>query len=107
MSTLLNQASAVLDRRRGLRQLANLDVPVALHDRIRLVEVVAPAALSALGSGALAILFFRQLPTLGSIQGPAVFGLVLLAGLALVWAAGEASRPVLRGALAGEALRDQ
>ena len=105
-STLLNQASAVLDRRRELRQLANLGVPSGLHDRTRLVEVVAPAALSALGSGGLAILFFAQLPTMTPTPfGPILFGASLLAGIALVWAAGEACRPVLRTALAGVGVR--
>ncbi|MFT4216302.1 MAG: hypothetical protein QM619_03835 [Micropruina sp.] len=105
-STLLNQASAVLDRRRELRQLANLGVPRSLHDQTRLVEVVAPAALSAVGSGGLAMLFFAQLPSMaGAPIGPFLFALSLLAGVALVWAAGEACRPVLRAALAGVGVR--
>lgn len=100
-STLLNQASAALDRRRELRQLANLGVPAGLHDGTRLVEVVAPAALSALGSGGLAILFFAQLPRLGaaSVVGPLLFVASLVLGIALVWAAGEACRPVVRAAV--------
>lgn len=107
-STLLNQASAVLDRRRELRQLANLGVPRTLHDRTRLLEVVTPAALSALGSGGLAMLFFAQLPKVGSAaSGPALFALALAAGVALVWAAGEACRPVMRTALAGVGVRAQ
>ncbi|MFT4296541.1 MAG: hypothetical protein QM582_14125 [Micropruina sp.] len=105
-STLLNQASAVLDRRRELRQLANLGVPRTLHDRTRLVEVVAPAALSALGSGGLAMLFFAQLPSMASAPiGPVLFAASLLAGVTLVWAAGEACRPVMRSALAGVGVR--
>ena len=100
-STLLNQASAALDRRRDLRQLANLGVPAGLHDGTRLVEVVAPAALSALGSGGLAMLFFAQLPRLGaaSVVGPLLFVASLVLGIALVWAAGEACRPVVRAAV--------
>ncbi len=105
-STLLNQASAVLDRRRELRQLANLGVPRRLHDRTRMVEVVAPAALSALGSGGLAILFFAQLPSMNATPiGPVLFAASLLAGIAVVWAAGEACRPMLRTALAGVGVR--
>jgi len=101
-STLLNQASAVLDRRRELQQLGNLGVPVVLHDRTRLVEVVVPAALAALGSGFLAVFFFGLLPKAGGSQ----FGLLgfpgaLAAGIALVWAAGEACRPLVRAAVAG------
>ena len=107
VSTLLNQASTVLDRARELRRLANLGVPAQLHDRTRMIEVVAPAAFSALGSGGLAILFFRQLPTVGTSPGPATFGVVLLAGLVLVWAAGEACRPVQRMALAGVGVRSE
>ena len=65
-----------------------------------LVEVVAPAALSALGSGGLAILFFAQLPRLGaSPVGPALFVASLVLGIVLVWAAGEACRPVVRAAV--------
>lgn len=101
-STLLNQASAVLDRRSELRQLANVGVPVQLHDRTRLVEVVTPAALSALGSGGLAVLFFAVLPKVGSQQlGVLPFAAALLAGIALVWAAGEACRPLVRTAVTG------
>jgi len=99
-STLLNQASAVLDRRTELRQLANIGVPIELHARTRLVEVVAPAALSALGSGGLAVFFFALLPKAGAQQlGVVPFAGALLAGLALVWAAGEACRPLVRTAV--------
>lgn len=99
-STLLNQASAVLDRRTELRQLASLGVPVDLHDRTRLVEVVAPAALSAFGSGGLAVFFFGLLPKLGAQQlGALPFAGALLAGIALVWVAGEACRPLIRTAV--------
>lgn len=99
-STLLNQASAVLDRRQELRQLGNLGVPVALHHRIRLVEVVAPAALAALGSGGLAVFFFGLLPRVGADQlGMIGFGAALTGGIVLVWAAGEACRPLVRAAV--------
>ena len=105
-STLLNQACGILDRRRELRQLANLGVPRSLHDRTRLVEVVAPAALSALGSGGLAVFFFAQLPSMASAPiGPILFVASLLAGIALVWAAGEACRPILRTALSSVGVR--
>ncbi len=105
-STLLNQASAVLDRRRELQQLGNLGVPVVLHDRTRLVEVVAPAALAALGSGLLAVFFFGLLPRVGTSQvGLLAFFGALLAGIALVWAAAEACRPLVRAAVAGTAPR--
>lgn len=105
-SALLNQTSAVLDRRRELRQLANLGVPRTLHDRTRLFEVVAPATLSALGSGVLAILFFSQLPTVGAFtSAPVVFAGCLAVGVGLVWAAGEACRPVMRAALSDVGVR--
>lgn len=101
-STLLNQASAVLDRRRELERLGNLGVPLALHSRARLVEVTVPAALSALGSGALALFFFGMLPKIGHNElGMAVFAGALDVGVALVWAAGEACRPLVRSAVAG------
>ncbi|HEY3339364.1 MAG TPA: FtsX-like permease family protein [Propionicimonas sp.] len=99
-STLLNQAAAVLDRRRELRQLGNLGVPVSLHHRIRVVEVIAPAALAALGSGGLAVFFLGLLPKVGSDHlGVLGFGSALLAGVALVWLAGEACRPLVRAAV--------
>ncbi|MFT4109025.1 hypothetical protein [Propionicimonas sp.] len=105
-STLLNQASAVLDRRGELRRLANMGVPTRLHDRTRLVEVVAPAALSALGSGGLAVFFFGLLPKVGAQQlGAVPFAVALLLGLLVVWAAGEACRPLVRAAVAGTTLR--
>ncbi len=105
-STLLNQASAVLDRRRELQRLANLGVPLAFHDRTRLVEVVTPAALASLGSGGLAIFFFALLPKLaGGPAGLVLFVLALVAGVALVWAAGEACRPLLRSIVAEPEIR--
>ena len=92
----------MLDRRSELRQLANVGVPVRLHDRTRLVEVVTPAALSALGSGGLAVFFFALVPKVGSQQlGVLPFAAALLAGIALVWAAGEACRPLVRTAVTG------
>jgi hypothetical protein len=102
-STLLNQASAVLDRREDLHQLGNLGVPETLHHRVRLVEVTAPAALAALGSGGLAVFFFGLLPKVGADHlGIIAFGAALAAGIALVWAAGEACRPLVRAAVSGE-----
>jgi hypothetical protein len=101
-STLLNQASGVLDRREDLHQLGNLGVPVSLHSRVRLVEVVAPSALAALGSGGLAVFFFGLLPKVGADQlGMLAFGMALVAGIVLVWAAGEACRPLVRAAVTG------
>lgn len=100
-STLLNQASAVLDRRQDLRQLANLGVPESLHHQVRLVEVTAPAALAALGSGGLAVFFFGLLPKVGTDHlGVLAFGGALAVGIAVVWAAGEACRPLVRAAVA-------
>ncbi|HEY3547087.1 MAG TPA: hypothetical protein VGK17_13525 [Propionicimonas sp.] len=99
-STLLNQAAAVLDRRLELRQLGNLGVPVSLHHNIRVVEVIAPAALAALGSGGLAVFFLGLLPKVGSDHlGILGFGSALVAGVALVWLAGEACRPLVRAAV--------
>jgi hypothetical protein len=99
-STLLNQAAAVLDRRQELRQLGNLGVPVSLHHSIRVVEVIAPASLAALGSGGLAVFFLGLLPKVGSDHlGLLGFGSALVAGVALVWLAGEACRPLVRAAV--------
>jgi hypothetical protein len=107
-STLLNQASAVLDRRQELLQLDHLGTPVGIHDRSRGVEVVAPAALSALGSAAIAVFFFGALGIAGPGSDPvtvALFGAALVAGLVVVWAAGEACRPLIRSVLAGGDVR--
>ncbi len=101
-STLLNQASAVLDHRQELHQLGNLGVPESLHHRTRLVEVVVPAAFASLGSGGLAVYFFGVLEQSEPSQfGSLAFLGTLVVGIALVWAAGEACRPLVRSAVAG------
>jgi len=98
-STLLNQASAVLDRKQELRQLANLGVPLELHARVRLISVVAPAALAAFGAGGMAAFFFALMPKLGTNDlGYWSFTAAMAVGIALVWAAGEACRPLVRTA---------
>ncbi len=64
------------------------------------MEVVAPAALAALGSGGLAVFFFGLLPRVGADQlGMIGFGAALAGGIVLVWAAGEACRPLVRAAV--------
>ena len=105
-STLLNQASSVLDRRGELKQLDNLGVPLTLHDRTRLVEVVAPAALAALGSGLFAVFFFGLVPAVAiNPVGMVAFVAALVAGVALVWAAAEACRPLLRSVVTTTTVR--
>lgn len=107
-STLLNQASAVLDRRQELLQLDHLGTPVDTHDRTRAVEVVAPAALSALGSAGVAVFFFGALGIAAPGGDPvslALFASALVAGLVLVWAAGEACRPLIRSMVSGDEVR--
>lgn len=107
-SALLNQASAVLDRRQELLQLDHLGTPVWIHDRARGVEVVAPAALSALGSAAVAVFFFGALGVAtpgGDPVSLALFASALAGGLVLVWIAGEACRPLIRSVLAGGEVR--
>ena len=100
-STLLNQASAVLDRRQEVRELSNLGVPLQLHSRVRLVGVVAPAALAAFGAGGMAGFFFALMPSLGtSTLGYWTFTAAMGVGIALVWAAGEACRPLVAAAAA-------
>ena len=103
-STLLNQASAVLDRRQEVRELSNLGVPLQLHSQVRLVGVVAPAALAAFGAGGMAGFFFALMPNLGtSTLGYWTFTAAMGVGIALVWAAGEACRPLVAAAASSQA----
>lgn len=98
-STLLNQACSVMDRRLEVRQLSNLGTPLALHSRVRLIGVVVPAAVAAFGAGGMAALFFALLPKLGiNGMGYWSFTAAMAVGIALVWAAGEACRPLVAAA---------
>ena len=89
----------MLDRRQEVRELSNLGVPLQLHSRVRLVGVVAPAALAAFGAGGMAGFFFALMPSLGtSTLGYWTFTAAMGVGIALVWAAGEACRPLVAAA---------
>lgn len=64
-----------------------------------LATCLAPAALAAFGAGGMAGFFFALMPTLGtSGVGYWVFTAAMAAGIALVWAAGEACRPLVAAA---------
>lgn len=104
-STSLNQAAAVLDRRGALVNLDHLGAPRSLFDRVRTREVLAPTALAAVGSAGLAVSFFLAMGVgsdlFTNVGGLVTLAVMLVSGLALVWVASLACRPVLRGVLAG------
>ena len=102
------QAAAVLDRRReiALQNLAGM--PVELLDSVRRRSVLVPLLFVGVGSAATALIMF--LPLLGTVAITDLSGLLLLAaflavGCALVFAATETSRPLLRSVLADTVVR--
>lgn len=108
VSAGIAQAAAVLDRRReiALQNLAGM--PVELLDSVRRRSVLVPLLFVALGSAATALVMF--LPLLGTvaITDPTGIGLLLAflaGGCALVFAATETSRALLRSVLADTVVR--
>lgn len=102
-STALNQVVGVLDRRTELIQLDHTGAPRVLQNRVRLLEVLTPTLLAAVGSAGLGWFFFAVVLSSSQLASdPAALGLLgalLAVGIALVWLAGEAGRPVLRSVL--------
>lgn len=108
VSAGIAQAAAVLDRRReiALQNLAGM--PVELLDSVRRRSVLVPLLFVSVGSAAVALLMF--LPLLGTVAVTDPTGLLLLVtflavGCALVFAATETSRPLLRSVLADTVVR--
>ena len=108
VSAGIAQAAAVLDRRReiALQNLAGM--PVELLDSVRRRSVLVPLLFVALGSAGTALVMF--LPLLGTVAIKDPTGIALLltflaAGCALVFAATETSRPLLRSVLADTVVR--
>ena len=108
VSAGIAQAASVLDRRREIALQNLAGTPVELHDAVRRRAVLVPLVFVASGSALTAIVMF--LPLLGmavvsSVQGPVLLVAFLAGGCALVFAATETSRPLLRSVLADTVVR--
>ncbi|MBO3102140.1 FtsX-like permease family protein [Cellulomonas fengjieae] len=108
VSAGIAQAAGVLDRRReiALQNLAGM--PVELHDSVRRRSVLVPLLFVAVGSAVTALVMFFPLFGMVALTSPG--GLLLLfgfltGGCALVFAATETSRPLLRSVLADTVVR--
>ncbi len=102
------QAAAVLDRRRELALARLAGVPGELFDQVRRREVLVPLLVVSVGSAVAALVMFFPVFGLAAVIAPS--GLLLLVGclgggVALVLAATEASRPLLRRVLADTVVR--
>ncbi|WP_407345580.1 FtsX-like permease family protein [Pengzhenrongella phosphoraccumulans] len=102
------QAASVLDRRREYALAHLAGVPVELFDAVRRREVIGPMLVVSVGSAVAAVLIFFPLLGAAVLQSPG--GLLLLVGClvggaALVFAATETSRPLLREVLAETVVR--
>ncbi|CAM5780631.1 FtsX-like permease family protein [Cellulomonas persica] len=102
------QAASVLDRRRELALAHLAGVPTELFDAVRRREVLGPVLAASVGSAGLALALFFPLFGLAALTAPQ--GLLLLAvslgaGVLLVLAATESSRPLLRRVLADPVVR--
>ena len=102
------QAAAVLDHRREIALQNLAGTPVELLDSVRRRSVLVPLLFVGVGSAATALIMF--LPLLGTVAITDLSGLLLLAaflavGCALVFAATETSRPLLRSVLADTVVR--
>ncbi|WP_028045385.1 FtsX-like permease family protein [Cellulomonas sp. URHE0023] len=102
------QASSVLDHRREIALQNLAGTPVELLDSVRRRSVLVPLLLVGVGSAVTALIMF--LPLLGTIAIRDASSLLLLAaflaaGCALVFAATETSRPLLRSVLADTVVR--
>lgn len=104
----ITQASTVLERRREYALQVLAGTPVDLLDRVRRREVLVPLLLVAVGSAVVALVMVSPLLGVAGISDPQ--GLLLLVGClvggcALVMAATETSRPLLRSVLAETQVR--
>lgn len=108
VSAGIAQAASVLDRRRELALARLAGVPDGLFDAVRRREVLAPLLLVSVGSASAALVMFSPLFGAAALTQPQ--GLVLLVGslavgVALVVAATEATRPLLRRVLSDTVVR--
>jgi hypothetical protein len=102
------QAASVLDRRREYALARLAGVPAELFDEVRRREVLLPLIVVGVGSAATALVMFLPLFGLQAVQAPQGLGLLLgslVAGVLLVLAATETSRPLLRSVLAETVVR--
>jgi len=102
------QAAAVLDRRRELALARLAGVPGELFDQVRRREVLVPLLVVSVGSAVAALVMFFPMFGLAAVTAPS--GILLLVGclgggVAMVLAATEASRPLLRRVLADTVVR--
>lgn len=108
VSAGIAQAASVLDRRREIALQSLAGTPAELHDSVRRRVVLVPLLFVSVGSAVTALVMF--FPLLGvesmlSPQGPLMLLAFLAGGCALVFAATETSRPLLRSVLADTVVR--
>lgn len=108
VSAGIAQAASVLDRRREYAVSRLSGVPAELFDEVRRREVLVPMLVVGVGSAAVALVML--FPLFGAAAVAAPKGLLLLVGClaggcALVLAATETSRPLLRSILAETIVR--
>ncbi|MDQ0375635.1 FtsX-like permease family protein [Cellulomonas humilata] len=108
VSAGIAQAASVLDRRREIALQNLAGTPVELHDSVRRRTVLVPLLFVAVGSAVTALVMFFPLLGLAAVsspQGPLMLVAFLAGGCALVFAATETSRPLLRSVLADTVVR--
>ncbi|GEK20441.1 FtsX-like permease family protein [Cellulomonas xylanilytica] len=108
VSAGIAQAASVLDRRREIALQNLAGTPVELHDAVRRRTVLVPLLFVAVGSALTALVMFYPLLGLAAVsspQGPLMLAAFLTGGCALVFAATETSRPLLRSVLAETVVR--
>ena len=108
VSAGIAQAASVLDRRREIALQNLAGTPVELHDSVRRRTVLVPLLFVAVGSAATSLVMFFPLlgaAAVSSPQGPLLLAAFLAGGCALVFAATETSRPLLRSVLADTVVR--
>jgi hypothetical protein len=108
VSAGIAQAAGVLDRRREIALQNLAGTPVELLDAVRRRTVLVPLLFVAVGSAVAALVMFFPLFGLAVVHSPQ--GILLLVtflagGCALVFAATETSRPLLRSVLADTVVR--
>jgi hypothetical protein len=94
----VNQASAVLDRRDLYVSLDRLGVPRQVMERARTRAVMLPLRVVALGSAGLGVLLVLPMAGISIILAPLSVLVIVgcfVGGIALVWAALHATRPVV------------